>query len=516
MSSPIDWKKVESLESTRIHAGKNEVIIMNVKAVIVYVFWLLAALLVSTLCAAASGSGQPTVYFIPFHGEVENALYGFLQRGFHEAEAMKADQIVVEMDTPGGRVDAALHIADMMMESPVPVLMYVAGNATSAGAIISLAADRIFMRDGATIGTAAPVIMGQGGESETMNDKALSYVLAQVRAICEKQKFNERKTQLALAMVDKDVEIRDEDDSSKFISEKGKLLTMTAKEALHAGFIDEIIDAPAIDSGGKEAGRTAVLIALGMEDAQRLVLRETAFDALARLLSSMTVSSLLLTVAFLGVFIELRTPGIGLPGLIGALAFLLFFFGHSLTGLAGWEGMVFFMVGMILLAIEVFIIPGFGFVGIAGVICLLTSVVVTLMDAPLTSPDFRGTFEWADLTQPLMVTTMAMTIGVIGAIASPLLIPIAAENRWFSNWLLLSESEERGKGYQSADEQLAALVGLRGVARSALRPAGAAEIEGQRIDVVSEGGFIPVHTAVEVVKVEGRRVVVRPSGGAGA
>lgn len=456
----------------------------------------------------AQDDDRGTVYFIPFEGEVENALYGFLSRGFRNAQQQGADHIVFEMDTPGGRVDSALKIAELIMDSPVPVTVYVTGNATSAGAIISLAAERIYMRQGTTIGTAAPVTLGQ--ESETMNEKALSFVLAQVRSICERRDYDEFKTQLALAMVDSDVEIADPGDAETIISPAGKLLTLTAKEAGELGFIEKIIDAPSLSTPEQvEQGRSLVIEALGLSEAKRLYLRETAVEAFARFLSSTFVSSLLLSIAFLGIFIEFRTPGFGVPGFVGVIAFLLFFFSHSLTGLAGYEGLLLFFLGLALLSAEVFIIPGFGVAGVAGIFCLLASVVLTLMDTPITAPGFSETFEWSDLSHPLMVTTFSVCIGLIGAMASPLLVPLAADRRLLGQWLVLGDSEKREAGYHSAEDGLDALLGLRGLARTALRPAGIAEINGKRIDVVSQGGFIPTNSAVEVIKVEGRRIVVK-------
>ncbi len=448
------------------------------------------------------------VYFIPFEGEVENALLGFLSRGFRDAEQQGAQHIIFEMDTPGGRVDSALKIAELIIDSPVPVTVYVTGNATSAGAIISLAAERIFMRQGTTIGTAAPVTLGQ--ESETMNEKALSFVLAQVRSICEKREYDEFTTQLALAMVDSDVEVVDPNDEETIISPAGKLLTLTAQEALEVGLVKSIIDAPFPETLEQaEEGRGLVVAQLGLNEPQRIYFRESAAEAIARFLSSTFVSSLLLTIAFLGLFIEFRSPGFGIPGAIGVIAFLMFFFSQSITGLAGYEGLVLFILGLALMAVEVFILPGFGIAGLAGILCLLVSVVLTLLETPITAPGFFETFEPGDLTRPIMITTFAFCLGLIGAMASPLLVPIMADRRMFGNWLVLNDSQKREAGYHSAEDGLDSLVGQRGLARTTLRPAGIAEVGGRRIDVVSQGGYIKTNSAVEVIKVEGRRIVVK-------
>ncbi len=155
------------------------------------------------------GSIAPIVYFIPFEGEVEVGLVNVLKRGFKEAEEQRATYIFLEMDTPGGRVDAALDIVDLILKSKIPVAIYVTNGATSAGAIIALAADHVFMNGEklSTIGTASPVLGGSGPSDETMEAKALSYVLAKVRAICEEKGYDEHTTQLAMAMVDKEMEI---------------------------------------------------------------------------------------------------------------------------------------------------------------------------------------------------------------------------------------------------------------------------------------------------------------------
>lgn len=434
----------------------------------------------------------PLIYVIPFQGEVEPALRVFLMRGLLEARAYNASAIVIEMHTPGGRVDAALDIADMFMDEEIPVVIYVNREATSAGAIISLAADSIYMHERGQIGTAAPVLVG-GGEDDTMSEKALSYVLAKVRSICEAQGFDERKTQIALAMVDRDVEIED-------VTERGKLLTLTAQQAFELDFIAGVVE-----------NRQEVIEALGFMNAEIVEIQATYSELLARFLSSMAVSSLLLSVAFICIFIEIRTPGIGLAGGLGAVCLILFFFGHTLAGLAGWESIVLFMLGITLLGVELFLLPGFGLAGAAGVLFVIGSIVLALLETSPTSPHFFELVTWDDVAHASLMTLFSMTLGMIGAMLIPLLFPLMLNNRSVASWLMLSEVEDREMGYQSADEELQEFNGLQGLARTPLRPTGVAEIEGKRVEVVSLGGFIPAYTPIVVVKVEGRRVIVRPT-----
>ncbi len=443
-------------------------------------------------------SSQPVIFVIPFEGEVEIGLHNVLKRGFVEAKDHDARYIFLEMDTPGGRVDAALDIIDLILESEIPVVIIVTGGATSAGAIISLAADSVFMKEAGrtTIGTAAPVMLG-GGDSENMQAKTLSYVLAQVRSICEKKGYRPEKTEIAQAMVDKDIEIEDPNQPGKYITEKGKLLTFTAKEAVEYGFITAIVN-----------DRADVLRYLGLENTEFIVRNEHPFERIARFLSSTGISSLLLSLAFLGIFIEFRSPGFGLPGVLGILALVLFLWGHTIAGLAGWEAPLLFIIGCGLIALEVFVFPGFGLSGIAGIVCIIVSVVVVQVNLPIFSPHFPETFDWTRFSKALLITAGTMMAGMIGAFSLPFLFPVAAKTE-FGNLLILRSREEREDGYHSADEALEAFVGKRGIAKSSLRPSGIVVVEGQRIEVVSQGGFIKLNTPVEVVKVEGRRIVVR-------
>jgi membrane-bound serine protease (ClpP class) len=468
---------------------------------------LLPVLLVASIVVGQEENTPPLVeesqdtlvYVLPFKGEVEIGLVHVLTKGFAQAEQENADYIFLEMDTPGGRVDAALDIVDLMLDSDTPVILYVKGDATSAGAIISLAAEAIFMEEMATIGTAAPVLMG-GGESDTMESKALSFVLAKVRTICERRGFDEQKTNLALAMVDKEIEVKDPDDPDKFLKRKGIPLTLTANEAARVGFITEVV---------KE--RQNIFDKLGLVEVREVYRQELASEKLARFFSSTGVTSLLLTLGFLGLFLEFRTPGFGLPGILGVLAIALFFWGHAIAHLAGMEGPILFLTGVFLLILELFVIPGFGFTGIAGFFCILASIVLTLMEQPLVSPNHPDlvTIDWSDFTQAMFVTVFTMTAGIGIGMAMPFLFPALLKSK-VGSWLMLDEVEDRAKGYHSAADGLDLYLGKQGVARSVLRPSGIAEIDGVRVDVVSQGGFIQPSTRVEVIKVEGRRIVVKP------
>ncbi len=275
-------------------------------------------------------------------------------------------------------------------------------------------------------------------------------------------------------------------------------MTFTAKEALKYGFITGIVNS-----------REEVLEKLGLQQAQQIFREEHVSERAARFLSGTVVSSLLLSLAFLGIFLEFRAPGFGLPGLVGIVSLLLFFWGHQIAGLAGMEGPVLFLIGMVLIFLEFFVIPGFGVTGILGILCVVSSIVVTLLEHSITSPHFAHVVGWDEVVRALGITLLAMIAGGTGAMLVPFMIPVAAKTP-FGSWLYLKYREERAQGYHSAENNLDRLEGKEGIARSKLRPAGIAEIEGNRVDVVSQGGFIESETPVKVIKVEGRRIVVQP------
>ncbi|HOE12588.1 MAG TPA: NfeD family protein [bacterium] len=461
----------------------------------------LAILLALFAASAAMGEGA-IVYVIPLTGEVEKGLFHVFQRGFKEAEDLKAVQIVIDMDTPGGRVDSAWEICDLILDSSIPVAVFVSGDATSAGAMIALAAEKIFMTRGSTIGTAAPVVMGPGtGESEMMDKKALSFVEAKFRSIAEIRGYDE---EIVRAMVNPDVAVEKTGENGEkiVISEKGSLLTLTAPQAVRWGIAKAEV-------GSLEEA----LSHLGLADATVVRLQEAWSERIARFVTSMAVSGLLMTVGLLCIYLETRAPGFGLAGIVGILCLALFFWGHSLANLSGWEGPLLFVIGILLLGLEIFVTPGFGILGVSGIVAILLSFVITLVGrSPVTNPSyFYHSVDSGDVVHAMGVTIIAVGLATVGFMVTPFLFPAVAQTR-LGRRLVLEESESRGEGYHSHQEaeDLRDWVGARGIAYTALRPAGIAVVNGRRVDVVSEGAFVNRDDPVEVVRVEGRRIVVKP------
>lgn len=437
---------------------------------------VLTACLLGMACGAeahAAPAARPVVYVVPIHGMIDLGLAPFLERAIREAEAAGARAVLLDINTFGGRVDAAVAMRDALLNSPVRTIAFVNQRAISAGALIALACETLVMAKGGTIGAAAPVL-GGAGESQPAGEKAVSYVRKEFRATAEARK---RPPEFAEAMVDADVEIAG-------VVAKGKLLTLTASEALRHKVADH--EAPTIE---------AALEAAGLPGAETRPVSQTWAEGVVRFLTHPVVSSLLMTVGILGLLLELRTPGFAVPGAIGLAALGLFFWGHWIVRLAGWEELLLLVVGAVLLALEVFVLPGITVAGVAGGAALVAAMAMSLVGA--------GSTVAAVVT---VLGRVAMSILLAGAAA--FVIFRALPRVPFGRRLVLETGMPADKGYISAPESVRWLR-RRGTALSPLRPAGIAEIDGARVDVVSEGGFIEAGAAIEVTRAEGYRIVVR-------
>ena len=435
------------------------------------------ALATGPLAAPTRGQGaSPVVYLVSVEGTIDLGLAPFVERVLDEASGAKADAVILEINTFGGRVDAAVQIRDALLRARVRTVAFVNKRAISAGALISLAAERIAMAEAATIGAATPVEMGQpGGPAQPVAEKTVSYVRKEFRATAESRG---RPPLLAEAMVDADVEIPG-------VIGKGKLLTLTTEEALENKLADFRADSV-----------KAVLEQLGLAGAEIRRASPTWAEAVLRFLTHPVVSSLLMSIGILGVIVELRTPGFGVPGAVGLASLVLFFWGHWLVRLVGWEELILGGVGLLLLTIELFITPGFGAIGILGIAALLGGLGLSLVGVG---------------------ATWAVILGAVGRVAVSLLLAIAASLvllRFLPRLpggrrLVLDTELGAEEGFASAPETDRAWLGKHGTAVTTLRPAGIGDFEGERVDVVSDGEFIEAGAPVTVTRVDGNRIVVR-------
>ncbi|MCP1159834.1 NfeD family protein [Bacillus infantis] len=420
-------------------------------------------ILLIMLIPEKGNADNEVVYVVPIEETVEKGLYAFLNRAVSTAEENGGSAIIFEMDTPGGAVDAAGKIGKLLAETELKTVSFVNNQALSAGAYISLNMDEIYMVPGAVMGSAA--IIDQSGN--TAGKKAESYWLSAMKSAANQ---SGRDPEIALAMADESVDL------PEYGAPKGKLLTLTSEQAEQAGY-----------SEGTVSSLDELLDTLGYSGAEIRSLDESFAEKIARFITHPVVVPILLSVGSLGLVLELYSPGFGIPGSMGLAALLLFFYGHMVAGLAGYESIVLFLVGLGLIILE-FFLPG----GIAGAIGLV-SVVGSLFLA----------------TDNVVHTAVSILIAIgISILVSILMIKVFGKKMKFFRKIILSDSTSTEKGYIS-NKTRAELIGLEGYALTALRPAGTAVLEDERIDVVSEGGFIQKGARLRVVKAEGSRIVVR-------
>ena len=437
-----------------------------------------AVLALLTLSAAAAcmsetvePSSEPEIYRVPVTGVIELGLAPFIQRSLDEATAAGASAVVLDLNTPGGRVDAAQEIVDAVEAADVPVYAFVNPRAFSAGAMIALAADRIYMRTGAVMGAATPV----SGQGEKAPEKIVSAMRSEMRALAERRGLDPR---IAEAMVDESIEVDG-------VVESGKLLTLTTEEAVAVGFAEEVEDFQGVL---QEAGITA----------DRVVEAEVNWaEGVVRFLTHPLVSPFLLSIGFLGLLVEIKTPAFGLAGAAGVTALGLFFGGHYLVGLAGLEEILFLGAGIVLLLVEAFVVPGFGVFGLLGIGGVLAGIYLSMVGSLSTAVDY---------SQAAMILSASVLMVLVSAWAIIRTLP--SNQRLRKSGIMLGEDTGRDVGYLSAAIR-ADLVGRTGVAVTDLRPAGVGRFDDERIDVVAEEGWLTAGTPLEIVRAEGYRHLVR-------
>ncbi len=421
------------------------------------------------LMPAPFAYAQPEVVRIPIQGTIDKGLGPFVKRSLEAAAEAGAPFAVLDINTPGGRVDAAWQIVDALQEAQVPAYAFV-DRALSAGAMIALAADGIYVRPGATIGAATPVT----GEGRKASEKMVSAMRSEFRALAEARGIDPR---IAEAMVDEEIEIEG-------LVEAGKLLTLSADEAIAVGVAQGKYDSLGELVAGLEAPGTGVR-----------TLSPNWAELIVRFLTHPVVAPLLLTLGFLGLLFEVKTPGFGFGGLAGLTGLALFFGAHLLVGLAGWEELMLIAAGLVLIGLEVFVIPGFGIAGALGILAVGGGVILSML----------GRFPTVvDLGTALTVVMVAMLL--TGAFAYAFLRHLRWSRRL--GGIFLREATTKAEGYISGDVR-PDLVGLRGTAATDLRPAGVGVFGDERVDVVSEGPYIAAGRQIEILRSEGYRHVVR-------
>ncbi|MBO1263463.1 ATP-dependent Clp protease proteolytic subunit [Proteiniclasticum sp. SCR006] len=403
------------------------------------------------------------VWEVRFNGEVSPSQSRWLANAYQEAEENQADAVYLILDTLGGRVDSALEMSKTI--SSMDTIVLVDGGAISAGALMALSGSEMYMTAGSTIGGAEPQIGG-----ERADEKTVSVWSAELASQAEK---NGRDPLIARAMADDAIVIEG-------LVEEGKLLTLTAEEALKYEMTDGIYRSELDLRADKN------LNIIGSSG-------KTTINYVTDFLTTAAVSTVLLMIGIAGILIELFTPGFGIPGGIGIAALGLYFGGGILAGISGWEAALLFIIGLALLLVEVFIIPGFGIAGVLGLAALFGSIFLSTPD-PSTA-------------------VQSLVIAIIGAAVLIFIVFRFTPGRKVFKRLVLDMEETPEKGYVAAKQGLASLIGKQGIAKTTLRPSGTAEFDDAFVDVVTSGEYIEEGTPIIVTNVEGMRVIVKQTKG---
>jgi membrane-bound serine protease (ClpP class) len=414
------------------------------------------------------------VVVIAIDRTVELGLAAFVRRAIETNPDAVA--IVIEVNTLGGRVDAAIQIRDALLEAEPRTVAFIHPRAISAGALISLACDNIIMTEGGTIGAATPIQAAPGGQAEAVGEKMVSYMRAEMRATAE---ANGRRGDIAEAMVDNEVVI-------KRIVEAGKLLTLDTDQAIKLGMAD-----------AKAADLDAVMQTLTLEDPEIVTAEANWGEEIARWLTEPTVSGLLLSVGMLGLMVAFYTRSVGAFTLVGFMALGLFFGGHAVVHLVGWEEALLFLSGVVLVLVEVFFVPGLGVPGVLGLIFVIAALVLALIGVPL------------DVSFETGVLADAMTrvlLSLLGAFVLALVFMRLLSKTAMGRALVLEDAETGFLSAPSASD----LVGQTGEALTDLRPAGKVVVDGERHEATSEREFIARGSRVRVIGKDGPALVVRP------
>ncbi|MDY0201528.1 MAG: NfeD family protein [Tenuifilaceae bacterium] len=432
------------------------------------------------------------IYKIGILEEIMPSAWRFVQQGFDEANELNADIVLIHLNTYGGLVDVADSIRTKILNSHIPVWVFIDNQAASAGALISIAADSIYMRQGASIGAAT--VVNQTGEKAP--DKYQSFMRSIMRSTAEaKGKYPivengdttfkwRRDPKIAEAMVDESVFIEG-------VIDTGKILTFTTEEAMLWGYCE-----------GKAESIENLLTNAGITNYKLVEFKPTLIDKIIGFLTSPIISGLLIMVIVGGIYFELQTPGIGFPLAIAILGAILYFAPHYIEGLAEHYEILIFIVGLLLIALEIFVIPGFGIAGISGILLVIIGLTVAMIDNDI----FRDTrpFSWVEILRPLATVSVSLVSGIIiSIILSRKLITSPS----FPS-LALNSSLTMEDGYIGVDKNQKNTLGKTGVAVTVLRPSGRVKIGEDIFDAVSEDGFINKNEEIKVIRDEAGQVYV--------
>jgi membrane-bound serine protease (ClpP class) len=443
-------------------------------SVIIYFLFLII-----TPLQVSAQSEKAKVMIMEIKSEIDPRTNHYVELALKHAESIDDDYVIIEMDTYGGIVTDAKDIVENILDFKKPVWVFINKDAASAGALISIACDSIYMAAGANIG-AATVVTQDGA---TAPDKYQSYMRSTMRSIAEEKG---RDPRIAEAMVDQSIEI----DS---ISKAGQVITFSTNEAIKYGFCE-----------AKVSSIEEILERNGVKDYELVNFNLSTADKIITIFLNPFISGILIMVIIGGIYFELQTPGVGFPIAAATLALILYFVPYYLTGLAeNWEIIAFFL-GVILIALEVFVIPGFGIAGVLGISLTLASLVLVMLN----NDAFDFTFVAFD---SLLVAIVAAGLGILGGIAMLFIIGVKMTDSKFFARVALTDTMSRNEGYTSNFNK-ESMIGKSGIAQTILRPSGRVTIEGETFDAYTRGEYIEKDQKIIVTSEEGTSLKVKSLG----
>lgn len=455
--------------------------------------FLILLLSLSSAFASEKPIQTGSIVVLPVSGPVSEAQFFFLRRVLKNAESVAAAALILNMDTPGGDLKATEKIVQMLGKSPIPTYTYVNTNAGSAGALIALGTKKIFMAPVSAIGAAAPVA-GSGQEiPETMNAKIVSYYSGYFRSVAQKNGYHAELVD-GFMNLDKEVKIENE-----IINPKGTLLTLSAQEATRP-----IGGRPLLASG--IATDLADMAAQCNLPVDKLVSTEpSGFETLAQWIT--LLAPFLLLGGVLGAYLELKAPGFGVPGILSAICFLLFFGGHYIAGLTGFEMLALFAMGVIFILLELVFFPGVVVMALGGTVMILISLFLAMADFYPAQPVH---FSYDFFLTPMLNFSIAILLSCIFIGLASRFLPSLPLFRRLSLASKLEAGPSLAHTLSDMGEITAIALGDYGTALTALRPSGRAQIGKDHFDVLTEGDFVPAGTPIQVLKIMGQKIVVGP------
>jgi len=429
-------------------------------------------------CFGAANAQEKKIMVMEIKSEIDPPMKRYVQLALMNARSIKADLVIIEMDTYGGVLTDAKEIVDLIMNFKTPVWVFINSDAASAGALISIACDSIYMAPGATIG-AATVVDASG---ERAPDKYQSYMRSIMRATAEE---NGRDPKIAEGMVDEAVDLPE-------IKTAGQVITFSTSEALKYGYCE-----------AKVESIEEILRRNNLADAKIERFTLGAADSIIAFFLNPFISGLLILCIIGGIYFEMQTPGIGFAGLAALVALVLYLVPYYLNGLAAnWEIIAFF-IGIVLIALEVFVIPGFGIAGIFGIVLVVGSLVLIMLN----NDAFDFQFVRAN---DISYALAAALSGLLGGGILLLVLGSKLHNTRFYSKVALTTTQNSSSGY-NVNPARGTMIGKKGVSFTVLRPSGKVIIDDKIYDAYTRGDYIEKGTGIEVLGEDGTTLKVKIS-----